>query len=272
MGQKCNPILMRAGKIDKPSAKFGRSDKMTFGYKRYVFYARNNTEYSRRLNNAIAIEQFIKTKFSKDSIGDVYVCFVQSTAIIDIFSTKVGNLLGKNANGIETIRKAVLDITKNDAITTVTVNPHDIRKPNLDANIVAEAICREIEKKRGNANIKRHAETIMKSGAEGVKISMGGRISGAEIARTDKVRKGKINATTLKANISFAQSIAKTQYGIIGVTVFINVGDQSEQDNFKPRPRKTQYRNNESRSNEVNQSVREESLDSDIKQSVDASN
>lgn len=239
MGQKCNPILMRAGKIDKSSASVSKLDKVPFGYKRYTFYARNNTEYSRRLNNAIAIEHFIKTKFTKDFIGDIYVSFVQNTAIVDIFSTKVGALLGKNASGIEMIRKGVLDITKNDNISTVTINPHEIKKSNLDANIVCEAICREIEKKRGNANIKRHAETIMRSGAEGVKISISGRISGAEIARTDKVRKGKINATTLKANINFAQSTAKTQYGIIGVTVFINVGNQLDQESFKPRTRRS---------------------------------
>lgn len=230
MGQKCDPRLMRAGKI-KPIIS-NKSNNIDFGYKTYEFFAEKK-DFAAKFNDAIKIENYIKSTFAKHGIGKVRVRFIENNTIVDISSPKVGNLIGKNASGIEEMRKKILDIMNNKAktnlkieenIKTVTINMHEIKKVNLDAELVCDEICREIEKKRGNANIKKMADTVMKAGASGVKIKIAGRISGAEIARSDKVKRGLINATTLKANISYSQKTALTQYGIIGVQVFINLG------------------------------------------------
>ncbi|MFO1129825.1 MAG: 30S ribosomal protein S3 [Rickettsiales bacterium] len=225
MGQKCHPILLRVGKV--LPAISGKLNSTQFGYRKYNFFAKTKREYSTKLNNAIKIEDYIKNDFAKYGIGEIYVSFVQNNVIVDVFSAKVGNLIGKNASGIEAMRKKILSIIKVDGTETATINMHEIKKVNLDANIVCHELSKEIEKKRGNANIKKMADIVMKAGAMGVKIKIAGRISGAEIAREDKVKRGLINATTLKANISYSQKTALTQYGIIGIQTFINLGSIS---------------------------------------------
>lgn len=205
MGQKVNPIGIRLAIIQDWNSKW---------------YA--NKDYAKLLNEDINLRKYLKNKLMAAAISKIRIERPASNAIVTIQAGRPGVIIGKKGGSIETLRN---EIAKKLGVP-VHLNIEEVRKPELDSTLVAESIAQQLEQRvMFRRAMKRAVTSAMKAGAKGVKICVSGRLGGAEIARSEWYREGRVPLHTFRADVDYGTAEAKTTYGIIGVKVWIFKGE-----------------------------------------------
>jgi small subunit ribosomal protein S3 len=209
MGQKVNPVGIRLGITRDWSSKW-YADSRTFP----VYVAMD-----------FRIREFLREKLKEASVGNIQIERPARKAHITIHTARPGVVIGKKGEDIESLRLQVAKLMKM-TVNDVRINIAEIRKPELDAALVAEGIAQQLERRvMFRRAMKRAVTNTMRLGAEGIKVQVGGRLNGAEIARSERYREGRVPLHTFRADIDFALAEAKTTYGVIGVKVWICRGE-----------------------------------------------
>lgn len=210
MGQKVNPHGFRVG----PTLIKGWDS---------ILYAEK--DYGKQLVEDLKIRNLIKTDYSQAQISRVLIERSASKMIINIHAKKPGVIIGKSGNDIEKLKKHIQKLFNGE----IYINIHEVKKPNIDAAITAQTIVAQLEKRVSfRRAMKTAIQAAFKQGAQGIKISCSGRLGGAEIARTEGYREGRVPLHTLRADIDYALAEAMTTYGVIGVKVWVYKGDHVE--------------------------------------------
>jgi small subunit ribosomal protein S3 len=182
----------------------------------------NSADFARMLQEDVEVRSYLKKKLKNASVSKVIIERPAKNAKITIYSSRPGVVIGKKGEDIEVLRK---ELQKRMGVP-VHVNIEEIRKPEVDAQLIADSITQQLEKRiMFRRAMKRAMQSAMRLGAQGIKIMSAGRLNGAEIARTEWYREGRVPLHTLKADIDYATSEAETTYGIIGVKVWVYKGD-----------------------------------------------
>ncbi|OGI62348.1 MAG: 30S ribosomal protein S3 [Candidatus Muproteobacteria bacterium RBG_16_60_9] len=206
MGQKVNPIGFRLGVIRNWSARW---------------YANNNA-YTKNLISDLKVRQFLKTKLAHAAVSSIIVERPAQTIGITIHTARPGIVIGKKGEDIEKLRQELMRL----AGVPVTLAVQEVRQPELDAQLVAENVAQQLEKRiMFRRAMKRTVTNAMRLRALGIKIMVAGRLNGAEIARTEWYREGRVPLHTLRADIDYGFAEASTTYGQIGVKVWIFKGE-----------------------------------------------
>jgi len=209
MGQKVHPTGIRLGIVKDWSSKW-YADSQTFP--EYV-----RTDHLLRV--------FIKDKLKEASVSRINIERPAKKANITIFTARPGIVIGKKGEDIEKLRQQVAKMI-GMPINDVRINISEVRKPELDAQLVAEGIAQQLERRvMFRRAMKRAVTNTMRVGAEGIKVKVGGRLNGAEIARSEWYREGRVPLHTLRADIDYGFAEAQTTYGVIGVKVWIFKGE-----------------------------------------------
>src|SRR5499426_4341651 len=207
MGQKINPVGFRLAVNRNWSSKW---------------YA-NSRAFAPMLAEDIKVRDFLKRKLAHASVGRVLIERPAKDARITIFSARPGVVIGKKGEEIEALKAELRRIM---GVQQVHVNIEEIRKPEIDAQLIADSIGQQLEKRiMFRRAMKRAIQNAMRLGAQGIKIMCAGRLNGIEIARTEWYREGRVPLHTLRADIDYGFSEAKTTYGVIGVKVWVYRGD-----------------------------------------------
>ena len=210
MGQKIKPIGLRLGINRTWDSRW---------------YADRN--YAELLHEDIELRGYLMDKLKAAAISRVVIERPAGRARISIYAGRPGLIIGKKGQDIEDLRK---DLAKRAGIE-VSLNIIEVRKPEIDAKLIAESIAQQLERRVAfRRAMKRAVQSAMRLGALGVRINCAGRLGGAEIARTEWYREGRVPLHTLRADIDYAHYEALTAYGIIGIKVFIYKGDIMEHD------------------------------------------
>ena len=205
MGQKVNPIGLRLG-INR-----------TWDSRWYA-----DTDYSRLLFEDLNIRKFLFDKLSQAGIGRIVIERPAKKARITIHTARPGVVIGKKGADIDKLRNDVSKMTESE----VHLNIVEIRKPEIEAKLVAENIAQQLVRRVAfRRAMKRAVQSAMRLGAEGIRINCGGRLGGAEIARTEWYREGRVPLHTLRADVDYGCASAQTAYGICGVKVWIFKGE-----------------------------------------------
>ena len=223
MGQKVHPTGIRLGIVKRHSS---------------VWYA-GKAEYADKLNTDMQVRKFVEDKLAHASVSRVDIERPANTARITIHTARPGIVIGKKGEDVEKLRA---EISKQMGVP-VHINIEEIRKPDLDATLVAQSVAQQLERRvMFRRAMKRVVQNAMRQGAEGVNVQVGGRLGGAEIARSEWYREGRVPLHTLRADIDYATAEASTTYGIIGVKVWIFkgevIGDAEEQESA-PKKKKS---------------------------------
>ena len=182
----------------------------------------SHRDFGRMLNEDIKVRDFLKKKLKSAAVGRVLIERPAKNAKITIFSARPGVVIGKKGEDIEALKTQLSKMMG----VPVHVNIEEIRKPEVDAQLIAENITQQLEKRiMFRRAMKRAMQNAMRLGAQGVKIMSAGRLNGAEIARTEWYREGRVPLHTLRADIDYGFAEALTTYGIIGVKVWVYKGD-----------------------------------------------
>lgn len=186
------------------------------------------TGFAKKLQEDTTIRAYLMNELKKAGLVRIDIERFADSTVIHIKTTKPGMIIGKGGTGIEDLKKkifAFLNIDKK-AKRDIKLNIEDIKEMNLQSQVIAQDICDQIERRIAfRRAMKQSIERVMEAGAIGVKIECAGRLGGSEIARTERLFKGKLPLHTLRANIDFARATAYTTYGTIGVKVWINKGE-----------------------------------------------
>jgi len=211
MGQKINPIGLRLG-INR-----------TWNSRWYA----NTGEYGRLLHEDLMIRSFLTDRLKQAGVAEVVIERPHKKCRVTIYSARPGLIIGKKGADIEKLRRELAGMTKSD----VSLNIAEIRKPEVDAALVAQSIAQQLERRVAfRRAMKRAVQSAMRLGAEGIRINCSGRLGGAEIARMEWYREGRVPLHTLRADVDYATAEAKTAYGICGVKVWIFKGEILEHD------------------------------------------
>lgn len=182
----------------------------------------NSRDFAGMLNEDIKVRAYLRKKLRNASVGRVLIERPSKNARITIFSARPGVVIGKKGEDIELLKGDLQRMLK----VPVHVNIEEIRKPETDAQLIADSITQQLEKRiMFRRAMKRAMQNAMRLGAQGIKIMSAGRLNGAEIARTEWYREGRVPLHTLRADIDYGFSEAETTYGIIGVKVWVYKGD-----------------------------------------------
>lgn len=182
----------------------------------------NSNNFATMLNEDIKVRAFLNEKLKNASVGSVLIERPSKNARITIFSSRPGVVIGKKGEDIEVLRT---ELQKRMGVP-VHVNIEEIRKPELDAQLIADNIAQQLEKRiMFRRAMKRAMQNAMRLGAQGIKIMSSGRLNGIEIARTEWYREGRVPLHTLRANLDYGTAEAKTTYGVIGIKVWIFKGE-----------------------------------------------
>jgi small subunit ribosomal protein S3 len=207
MGQKINPIGFRLAVNRNWSSKW---------------YA-NSKSFAPMLAEDIKVRDFLKRKLAHASVGRVLIERPAKDARITIFSARPGVVIGKKGEEIESLKAELRRIM---GVQQVHVNIEEIRKPEIDAQLIADSIAQQLEKRiMFRRAMKRAMQNAMRLGAQGIKIMSAGRLNGIEIARTEWYREGRVPLHTLRADIDYGMGEAKTNYGVIGIKVWVYKGE-----------------------------------------------
>ncbi len=221
MGQKVQPVGIRLGISADWSSRW---------------YA-NGTSYARNLLEDLRVREFIKKRLAHAAISDITIERPAENMKVVIHTARPGTVIGKKGEDITRLREELTRI--NGAPVTVSVD--EIRKPDLDAMLVAESICQQLEKRMMFRRAMRRAvQNSMRLGALGVKVMISGRLNGAEIARTEWYREGRVPLHTFRANVDYGLAEANTTYGVIGVKVWIFSGEVYQEPKMKPETEKSE--------------------------------
>ncbi|MDE0942060.1 MAG: 30S ribosomal protein S3 [Alphaproteobacteria bacterium] len=211
MGQKVNPIGLRVG-INR-----------TWDSRWYA----NKREYGSLLHEDIAIRRFLQKRLHQAGVSRIVIERPAKKARVTIYTARPGLVIGKKGADIEKLRQALSSMTGSD----VHLNIVEIRKPEIDAKLVAENICNQLERRIAfRRAMKRAVQSAMRLGALGIRINCGGRLGGAEIARTEWYREGRVPLHTLRAEIDYGTATAFTAYGTCGVKVWVFKGEIMDHD------------------------------------------
>ena len=206
MGQKVNPISLRLGINRTWDSRWFAEDG-----------------YADLLLADIEMRKYLEKKLAPAGISHIVIERPAKKARVTIYCARPGVVIGKKGQDIETLKK---DLTKMAGGNEVSVNIVEVRKPEIDAKLVAENVAQQLEKRISfRRAMKRAVQSALRQGAEGIKISCGGRLGGAEIARTEWYHEGRVPLHTLRADISYGASTAFTTYGTCGVKVWIYRGE-----------------------------------------------
>ncbi|OUW62100.1 MAG: 30S ribosomal protein S3 [bacterium TMED198] len=201
MGQKSNPIGLRLG-INR------EWDSVWFDEK----------SYAQRLNEDLAIRKFIEKKLSGASISRVVIARPSNEIHVTIHTSRPGIVIGRGGSEVEILKKNLKKIVNEN----VKINVSEIKRPALRAKLVGQNIAQQLEKKVNYRRaVKKAIQTTVSMGASGIRVCISGRLNGAEIARSETFREGRVPLHTLRANIDYALTEAYTSYGIIGLKVWI---------------------------------------------------
>jgi small subunit ribosomal protein S3 len=207
MGQKIHPIGFRLS-VNKNWAS--------------RWYA-NSKNFATMLNEDLKVRDYLKKRLSHASVGKVIIERPAKDARITIHSARPGVVIGKKGEDIEILKA---DLRKLLGVQMVHVNIEEIRKPEVDAQLIADSIAQQLEKRiMFRRAMKRAMQNAMRLGAQGIKIMSAGRLNGIEIARTEWYREGRVPLHTLRADIDYGFSEAKTNYGVIGVKCWVYKGE-----------------------------------------------
>lgn len=214
MGQKVHPTGFRLGISTDYSSKW---------------YA-NSKDFSSYLLDDYRIREYLKKKLKNASVSKIVIERPTKEAIVNIFTSRPGIVIGKKGEDIEVFRNKISTILKVDK-SMIKVNVKEIKKPELDSQLVAEGITQQLERRiMYRRAMKRAVTNTMRLGALGIKVNVAGRLNGAEIARSEWYREGRVPLHTLDAAIDYGFAEALTTYGIIGVKVWIYSEDEVKSD------------------------------------------
>jgi small subunit ribosomal protein S3 len=236
MGQKINPTGFRLATNKDWSSRW---------------YS-NSKNFAVLLNNDIKVREFLNKKLVNAAVSRILIERPAKNAKITIFSARPGIVIGKKGEDIESLRSSIQDLMG----IPVQLNIEEVRKPEIDATLVAQSIAQQLEKRvMFRRAMKRAMQNAMRLGAQGIKIMSSGRLNGIEIARSEWYREGRVPLHTLRADVDYGTARAQTQYGIIGVKVWIFKGEIFEDPTLpktatepqvekvetleKPKPKKT---------------------------------
>ncbi len=212
MGQKIHPIGFRLSVNKNWSSKW---------------YA-NSKDFAGQLHKDIEVRDYLKKKLANAGISKVIIERPAKNAKITIYTARPGVVIGKKGEDIEALRT---ELKKRMGLPDVALNIEEVRKPEVDAQLIADNITSQLEKRiMFRRAMKRAMQNAMRLGAQGIKIMSAGRLNGIEIARTEWYREGRVPLHTLRANIDYGFSEAKTTYGIIGVKVWVFKGEYAGQE------------------------------------------
>ena len=206
MGQKVNPIGLRLGINRTWDSRW---------------YAGKN-EYGTLLHEDMKIRKELMTALKQAAVSKIVIERPHKKCRVTVHSARPGVVIGKKGADIEKLRKSVAKLTDSD----VVINIIEIRKPELDATLVAESIAQQLERRVAfRRAMKRAVQSALRLGAEGIRITCAGRLGGAEIARTEWYREGRVPLHTLRGNVDYAEAEAHTAYGVCGVKVWVFKGE-----------------------------------------------
>lgn len=206
MGQKVHPTGIRLGIVKKHTS---------------TWYA-GKKNYADKLLSDLKVRDYIRTALASASVSRIEIERPANTARVTIHTARPGIVIGKKGEDVEKLRT---EISKQMGVP-VHINIEEIRKPDLDAALVSQSVAQQLERRvMFRRAMKRAVQNAMRQGAEGVRIQVSGRLGGAEIARTEWYREGRVPLHTLRADIDYATAEASTTYGIIGVKVWIFKGE-----------------------------------------------
>ena len=179
-------------------------------------------DYGRLLMEDLQIRKFIMKTVPQAAISKVVIERPAKLCRVSIYAARPGVIIGKKGADIEKLRRKLAEMTDSD----VSLNIVEIRKPEIDAKLVAQGVADQLERRIAfRRAMKRAVQSALRLGAEGIKITCGGRLGGAEIARTEWYREGRVPLHTLRANIDYAEATAHTAYGVCGIKVWIFKGE-----------------------------------------------
>lgn len=205
MGQKTNPIGLRLGII-----------------RNWESHWYDEREFAGKLKEDLMLRRYIRSRLQNAGVSMIQIERTSQRITLSIFTARPGIVIGRKGAEVDKLKEELQRLTEKE----VQLNINEIKKPELDAYLVAENIAHQLEGKISfRRAMKRAVMSTMRMGAEGVRISCSGRLGGAEMARTEHYKDGRIPLHTLRADIDFAKKTAKTQYGSIGVKVWICKGE-----------------------------------------------
>jgi small subunit ribosomal protein S3 len=206
MGQKVHPTGMRLGIVKQHTS---------------IWYAQGSA-YAKNLHADLKVREFIHKKLAQASVSRIDIHRPAQTARITIHTARPGIVIGKKGEDVEALRQEIGRMMK----VPVHINIEEIRKPEIDAYLVAQNVAQQLERRvQFRRAMKRVMQNAMRLGAEGIKVQVSGRLGGAEIARSENYREGRVPLHTLRADIDYATAEALTTYGILGVKVWIFKGE-----------------------------------------------
>lgn len=206
MGQKVHPVGFRLGVIKDHTS---------------IWYA-NGRAYAEKLHNDLLVREFIQKKLGHASVSRIDIERPAQTAKVTIHTARPGIVIGKKGEDVEKLRQEISNMMG----VPVHVNIEEIRKPELDAYLVAQNVAQQLERRvQFRRAMKRVMQNAMRLGAEGIRVRVAGRLGGAEIARAESYHEGRVPLHTLRADIDYATAEAATTYGILGVKVWIFKGE-----------------------------------------------
>lgn len=205
MGQKVNPTGLRVGIIKTWDSRW-------FSKK----------HYAENLHQDVCMRRCIREKLAMAGVSKIVIERPTKKAIVTIYASRPGVVIGKKGHDIESLKLALKRIINGD----VSINIVEVRKPELESHLVAESIAQQLERRVGfRRAVKRALQTAMRFGAQGIRINCSGRLDGAEIARMEWYREGRVPLHTLRADVDYGVATAKTTYGTCGVKVWIYKGE-----------------------------------------------
>ncbi len=205
MGQKINPIGFRLGVTKTWDSKW---------------YA--EADYAKLLHEDLAIRKYLKKRLYSSGVSKIEIERAANKCKINIFTARPGLIIGKKGSEVETIKKELALISDKEIFITI----NEIRKPELDAQLVAENVALQLERRIAfRRAMKKSVTSTLKFGAKGIRITCSGRLGGAEMSRTEWYREGRVPLHTLRADIDYGFAEAKTTYGLIGIKVLIFKGE-----------------------------------------------
>ncbi len=213
MGQKVNPIGIRLGITRDWTSKW---------------YADSRT-FPKYVESDFRIREFLMKKLKEASVGKIHIERPARKVHVTIHTARPGVVIGKKGEDIESLRLQVAKLAK-IGVSDVRINIAEIRKPELDARLVAEGIAQQLERRvMFRRAMKRAVTNTMRLGAQGIKVMVAGRLNGGEIARSEWYREGRVPLHTFRADMDYALAEAQTTYGVIGVKVWIFRGEVFDQ-------------------------------------------
>ena len=205
MGQKVNPIGFRLGVIKTWDSKwFAKAD------------------YAKLLHEDLKLRAFLKKRLYNSGVSKIEIERAANKTKINIHTARPGLIIGKKGSEVETIKKELSTLTSKE----IFINIHEVRKPELDAQLVAENVALQLERRIAfRRAMKKSVTSALKFGAKGIRITCSGRLGGAEMSRTEWYREGRVPLHTLRADIDYGFAEAVTTYGLIGIKVLIFKGE-----------------------------------------------